>query len=350
MAKEHEGGFDFSYQLKHLKGVLSVVMTNGMNHSRPSVKGAKPFGLTKKRRRNILVKDLVRNKYIYLMLLPVVLYYLIFCYGPMYGAQIAFRDFSPGRGIWSSPWVGFKYFQEFFQSYYFVRLLRNTLLLNIFDIVFGFPMPIIMAILINEVRHRVFKRTIQTIFYLPHFISIVVICGIILDFTSGNGVINSLLGLMGFAKIRFLLLPEWFRTIYVGSDIWQATGWNSIIYLAALANISPDLYEAAKVDGAGRFRQMLNITLPGLAPTIIIMLILRMGRIMYVGVEKIILLYNPSTYETADVISSFVYRKGVIEMNYSYTTAIGLFNSAISFALVYSVNRLSRKVSDSSLW
>lgn len=301
-------------------------------------------------RRSPFVRDIIKNKYIYLMLLPVVAYYIIFWYWPMYGAQIAFRNFSPGKGIWGSEWVGLQYFIEFFNSRYFGRLLRNTLLLNVYDILFGFPAPIILAILINEIRSNPFKRTVQTITYLPHFISMVVICGLLTDFAASDGVFNDVLRAFGMDSIPFLLKPEWFRTVYVGSEIWQTLGWNSIIFLAALVNIPAELYEAAKIDGAGKLKQLLNITLPSLIPTIVIMLILRMGKIMNVGMEKILLLYNPATYETADVISTFVYRKGILEMSFSYSTAVGLFNSVISFILVVTVNRISRKLTESSLW
>lgn len=303
-----------------------------------------------KTRSNIIIKDIVKNRYVYLMLLPVVAYFLLFWYGPMYGALIAFKDFSPGKGIWGSTWVGFRHFTDFFNSYYFTRLLRNTLLLNFYDILFGFPAPIALAILINEIRSNLFKRTVQTISYMPHFISLVVVCGLITDFAASDGVFNSILSIFGIEPIQFLLRPEWFRTIYVSSEIWRTMGWSSIIYLAALVNIPLSLYEAAELDGAGRLRKIMNITIPGILPTIVIMLIMRIGKIMQVGVEKVMLLYNPATYETADVISTFVYRKGILEMSFSYSTAVGLFNSVISFILVYAANTVSRKVTDSSLW
>ena len=303
-----------------------------------------------KTRSNIIIKDIVKNRYVYLMLLPVVAYFLLFWYGPMYGALIAFKDFSPGKGIWGSTWVGFRHFTDFFNSYYFTRLLRNTLLLNFYDILFGFPAPIALAILINEIRSNLFKRTVQTISYMPHFISLVVVCGLITDFAASDGVFNAILNKFGIESIQFLLRPEWFRTIYVSSEIWRTMGWSSIIYLAALVNIPLSLYEAAELDGAGRLRKIMNITIPGILPTIVIMLIMRIGKIMQVGVEKVMLLYNPATYETADVISTFVYRKGILEMSFSYSTAVGLFNSVISFILVYAANTVSRKVTDSSLW
>ena len=294
--------------------------------------------------------DFVRNKYIYLMLLPVVTYFIIFQYVPLVGAQIAFRDFSPMLGFFKSPWVGFNWFNEFFSSYYFVRLIRNTFLINVYDIIFGFPAPIILALLLNEIRINYIKRVIQTVTYLPHFISIIVICGMIVDFFSRRGIVNSLIGHLGIAPIPFMVLPEWFRPIFVGSNIWTQVGWGSIIYLAALTAIDQELYEAATMDGAKRFRQLLHITLPSIMPTIVIMFILRIGRIMTVGFEKVLLLYNSSTYETADVISTFVYRKGILEMSYSYSTAVGLFNSVINLIMLVTFNNISKKVSESSLW
>jgi putative aldouronate transport system permease protein len=307
-------------------------------------------GLRKRSLAGTLRAQFARNKHVLLMLTPVVLYYLLFHYQPMYGAQIAFKDFSPVKGIWNSPWAGFKHFLTFFNSYYAERVIWNTILLNLYDIVLGFPAPIVLALLLNEIKNNLFKGSIQTITYLPHFISLVVVSGIILDFLARDGVANQLLGFAGVEPIPFMLLAEWFRPVYVVSGIWQNVGWASIIYLAALSGINPELYEAAKVDGAGRWRQMLNVTLPGLAPTIVIMLILRLGRMMDIGLEKVLLLYNPSTYSTADVISTFVFRKGMLEMSYSYSTAVELFNSVINFTMLVLVNRMSRKISDSSLW
>jgi putative aldouronate transport system permease protein len=284
------------------------------------------------------------------MLLPVVAYYLVFHYEPMYGAQIAFKDFSPGKGIWNSPWVGFKYFKEWFNSVYFWRLMRNTLLINVYDVLFGFPAPIILALLLNEIKSRTFKRTAQTVTYLPHFISLVVVCGLIVDFLTNDGLINNILNALGLESIPFMIKPEWFRTIYVTSGIWQGVGWGSIIYLAALSGVDPQLYEAATMDGAGRWKQTWHITLPCIMPTIVIMLILRLGQMLNVGAEKILLLYNPSTYETADVISTYVYRRGLLEMNYSYSTAVGLFNSIINFLLLVTFNKVSRRITETSLW
>ena len=298
----------------------------------------------------VLKREYVKNKYLYIMILPVILYYLIFMYQPMYGSIIAFKRYNPQLGIFNSPWVGTQYFMEFFNSYYFWRLLKNTLLISIFNIIFGFPAPIILALLLNEVRNKVFKRSVQTLTYLPHFISTVVVSSLLLNFLARDGVINSMLTVFGVEQIQFMIRPEWFRTIFVGSTIWQEIGWDSIINLAALSAIDQQLYDACKIDGGGRWRQTFSVTLPSIAPTIIIMLILKVGKIMNIGYEKIMLLYNPSTYETADVISTFVFRRGILEGNFSYAAAVGIFNSIINLTLLIMANRISRKVSDTSLW
>ncbi len=304
------------------------------------------------KRRPIPWKRIASNRYLYLMLLPTVLYFLIFEYKPMYGAIIAFKNFNPYLGITDSPWVGFKNFEKFFESYYFLRLLKNTFLMSFYSLIFIFPASLAFALLLNELRLKKLKSFLQTVSYLPHFISLIVICGMIIDFTKPGGIINSLLLGVGLISepIQFLILPEWFRTIYVGSGMWQSLGWNSIIYLAALSGINPSLYEAAVVDGAGRWKQLMNITLPGILPTVLILLILNVGTLLNVGWDKIILLYNPGTYVTADVISTFVYRRGVMEANYSFSAAVGLFNSVINFTLLVLANRISRKTTESSLW
>lgn len=299
---------------------------------------------------NMLGKDLARNKYIYIMAFPVLLFYLVFHYKPMYGAIIAFKDFAPAKGIMGSPWVGLVHFKTFFESIYFWRVLRNTLLLSVYELVFGFPAPIILALLLNEVRSKLFKSSVQTITYLPHFISLVVVCGMIKDFTVSNGVVNDIMVFFGGQRTSLLQFAQNFRTIFVSTSIWQEIGWGTIIYLAALSAIDQEQYEAARIDGAGRFRQLLNITIPGIMPTIIILLILRMGRMLNVGFEKVILLYTPATYETADVISSFVYRRGLQEFNFSFSSAVGLFNSIINFTLLITANKLSSKVNETSLW
>lgn len=297
-----------------------------------------------------IFRDLKRRPYVYLMLIPVLSYYAVFHYTPMVGVIIAFKDFSARFGIFGSPWAGLRHFESFFNSIYFTRVVRNTVLISVYDILFGFPAPIIFALLINELKGKIFKRTIQTVSYLPHFISIVVVCGLIRDFFSTTGIVNSVLGGFGFPIVQYLNQANWFRPIYIGSNVWQSFGWNSIIFLAALTSINPQLYEASRIDGAGRWKQTLFITIPGILPVVVTLLILRIGNVMSVGFEKIILLYNPMTYETAEVISTFVYKKGILEMNYSYGAAVGLFNAVINCMLLIFANYLSRRINETSIW
>jgi putative aldouronate transport system permease protein len=297
-----------------------------------------------------LKRDIIQNRELYILALPILLFYILFHYKPMYGTIIAFKNFTPAKGIMNSPWAGLQHFKNFFSSVYFGRVLKNTLIISITQLIFGFPAPILLALLINELRNRAFSRTVQTIGYMPHFISLVVLCGMIKQFTSDSGFITLLLSHVGLKKQTMLNQPGLFVPIYVISDIWQNVGWGSIIYLAALTGIDPELYDASKIDGAGRWKQTLYITIPCLLPTIIILLILRTGSILSVGSEKIILLYNPSIYETSDVISSYVYRQGLLNSDWSYSTAVGLFNSVVNFALVVMVNKISRKTSEISLW
>ncbi len=311
---------------------------------------SKPTEIKKKTKWEKVKKDFKKHKYIYIMAIPMIVYFVLFSYMPMYGVLIGFKDFNPRLGIWGSPWVGFKHFINFFDSIYFIRTLKNTALLSLYSLAWGFPAAIILSLLLNEVKSEKFKRSVQTITYLPHFISLIVICGLIVDFTSTDGLINSILVNFGVEPVNWLTKPEWFRTIYIGSGLWQSIGWDSIIFLAALSGIDPSLYEAAKIDGAGRWKQMLHVTLPGLAPTIIVMFILNIGGLMSVGSQKIINLYNPLTYDTADVISSYVYRKGLQGAEYSFSTAVGLFESAIGFALLIIANKISKKITEESLW
>ncbi len=306
-----------------------------------------------------VAKDWKRFKAVYLLALLGVAYYVIFCYMPMAGVLVAFENFKPLKGFFRSEWVGLKYFEQFFTNHYTWRIIRNTLLINFYDILFGFPAPILFALLVNEVSNKAFKRTVQTVSYLPYFISLVVICGILVDFLSMEGLINQVLvglfgaeGLipLGYEKTIFLMFPQYFRTIYVASGIWQYLGYGAIIYMAALSSVDVQLYDAAVIDGCNRFQRVLHVTLPGIMSTIVIMLILRVGSMMSVGFEKIILLYSGTTYETADVISSFVYRYGLQQNNYSYSTAVGLFNSVVNVILLVSMNAFSRKMTDVSLW
>jgi len=287
-------------------------------------------------------------------MLPGIVYYLIFKYAPMYGVIIAFQKYSIGKGILGSEWVGLKHYTDFFlRTPDAMEIIRNTILLNVYELLFAFPAPIILAILLNELRNVVFKRIVQTISYMPYFLSTVVIVGMVVNFLSpSNGIINILLkSIFGLEEgIMFLALPEWFRTIYVSSEIWQGVGWGTILYLAAIAGVNPELYEAADIDGANRWQKIRNITFQGMLPVMIILLILNLGKMMEVGYQKIILLYNPLIYDTADVINTFVYRRGLLHADFSFATAIGLFQSVIGFVLVLAANRIARKYSETSLW
>lgn len=296
------------------------------------------------------IEDIKKYPGVYLMILPVIAYYILFCYRPMYGVLMAFKDFVPIKGILGSEWVGLKHFKTFFNDIYFYRILRNTVTISLSSIIVCFPMPIIFALLLNEVKGKYFVKTVQTISYMPHFISMVVICSMIKEFTKDTGIINQLLGIFGINCGTMLAQPQYFVPVYVLSEVWQQTGWDAIIYVAALAGVDQELYEAASIDGAGKMKQTWHITFPSIMPTIIVLLILRMGSVLNVGFEKIILLYNQGIYETADVISSYVYRKGLQEFNYSYSTAVGLFNSVVSFVLVMATNALSKKTTEMSLW
>lgn len=295
-------------------------------------------------------KDWRRNRSLYILVIPVIAFYIIFNYKPMYGAIIAFKEYAPALGIENSPWVGLDNFRRFFSSVYFGRLIKNTILLSVYNLIFGFPAPIILALLLNEVRSKKFKSLAQTVTYLPHFISLIVVTGMLTDFSITSGLFNDIIVLLGGERSPLLQNPGLYRTIYVASSIWQEIGWGSIIYLSALAGVDSQLYEAAQIDGAGKWKQLLNVTLPAIAPTIIIMFILKMGTLMNMGYEKTILLYNPSTYETADIISSYIYRIGLLEQDWSYSTAIGLFNSVINFGLLLITNKMSKRFSETSLW
>ena len=301
-------------------------------------------------KQNILRRDLRRNGTLYLILLPVLAFYIIFHYFPMFGVVMAFERFNPTRGFIGSDWVGFKWFEQFFGSYYFSRLLKNTLLLSLKDILIGFPAPIILALLLNELKSRRFKKTIQTISYMPYFISVVAVSLQKNEFFSSTGAVTQLFTLFGMSPTNMLGDNRYFQSIFVGTNLWQYCGFNSIIYLAAISGVDPELYDASIVDGANRWQQTLHVTLPGISTTIIILLIMRLGSLFSVGYEKIILLYSPAVYETADTISSFVYRSGLKEANYSYAAAVNLFNSLMNFILLISFNALSRKLTERSLF
>ncbi len=312
---------------------------------------------TTKRKRSVKHKltwlyDHVRNEWqIYLMLLPTVVWMILFLYKPMYGLQIAFKDYSIFRGVAASPWVGWEHFQTLFDNDQFIRAIGNTIKISALNLIFGFPAPIILALMFNEVLHAVYKRTAQTIVYLPHFISTVIIAGIVTTaFSPTAGVVNTIMGWFGLDSIYFLTRPEWFRPIFVGTGIWQEAGFGSIVFLAAIAGVNPSLYESAVVDGASRWQMMWKITIPSILPTIIIMLIIRIGNIMEVSFELIILLYQPATWSTADVVNTFVYRQGLQSGQYDVAAAAGLFNAVVAFVLVMTANTLSRRYSRTSLW
>ena len=301
-------------------------------------------------RRRLIRRDWKMNKAVYLMAVPVIVYFFIFNYIPMGGILMAFEDYSIKKGIFGSTFVGFDNFIRFFNSIYCWRVIRNTLLISLYGLLFSFPFPIIFALCLNEIRNTKFKKLTQTISYLPYFISIVVVVSILQDFTSADGVLTQLAAALGDTGGALWSRPEWFRTLYIGSNIWQHLGYNSIIFISALAAIDQELYEAAVIDGAGRWKQTLYITLPELSSTIVVLLILRLGQIMNVGYEKTILMYSPATYETADVIASYVYRVGIEDADYGYSPAINFFNSVVNFLVLFVANAISRKLSETSLW
>ena len=299
-----------------------------------------------------LKRDFRMNKGLYFLILPVVVYLIIFNYVPMAGIVLGFERFTPKNGVYMSEWVGLKHFVTFFSSVFFVRVLKNTLILSLYSIIFGFPAPILFALLLNELDNEYYKKVIQVVSYMPNFISTVVISGIIIDFVASDGVITDMLVKVGFlneAK-NLLSVPEYFRTIMVLTDLWQQVGFGSILFLAALTGIDQELYEAAVIDGANRWKQTIHVTIPGIMPTVVIMLIMRIGGLMNANQEKILLLYNPLIYETSDVIGTFVYRKGLLEADYGYSTAVGLFNSVVNVILLFIANGVSRKYSETSLF
>ncbi len=292
-----------------------------------------------------------RDRQLLLLFIPCFIFYTVFRYGPLSGLLIAFKDYSVWKGVFDSPWVGLKHFEKFFSSTDFVTLFGNTLALGFFNLIISFPFPVLLAILLNEVRVSWFKKSVQTFSYLPAFLSVVIISSMVIDFLSPtNGIVNRALVAMGFESHYFLIDPNWFRPVYIISEIWTNTGYDAIIYLAAVAGINPTLYEAARVDGAGRWRNMWNVTLPGILPTIIIMFILKTGSMIRVGYEKVLLLYNPMTYEVADVFSTFVYRKGLLEANYSYAAAVGMFEALVAMVMLLTANLISKRVGGSGLW
>ena len=298
-----------------------------------------------------LLVDIRKDWDLYIALIPGIAFLLLFKYTPMYGIIIAFKDFNIFQGMAESAWVGLKHFERLFTSSGFMQVFRNTLIISIYKIVFLFPLPIIIAIMMNELRKAIFKRTVQTIVYLPHFLSWVIVSGLFIDLLSVNGgLVNKLIVSLGGEPIRFFLDNDIFRSLLITSAGWKEIGWNSIIYLAAMAGIDPQLYEAAKIDGANKWRQTFHITLPGLIPIIALMFILRLGAILEAGTEQILVMYNPSVYKVADVIGTYVYRVGLGEQNYSFSTAVGLFESIIAFFLIITGNYLSRKYLQRGIW
>lgn len=302
-------------------------------------------------RPGMLAKRLFLNRYLLLMFAPCFIFYILFHYLPMLGIVISFKNYNMYKGIAASDWVGLKYFRLFLNSPDFLPVMRNTLVLGLCKVIFEMPLPIVLAISLNELRSRLFKRFVQTVSYLPHFISNVVVASMVLLFLSpSTGELNRLLGMIGIGPINFMSMPEMFRPVYIASEIWQHTGWATIIYLAALTAIDPFLYEAADIDGANRWQKIKHVTIPGILPVIVIIMILNVGNVLEIGFEKVFLLYNPATYSTADIVQTYVYRAAFNGGNYSYAAAIGVFLGVISCLFLLATNRVARKYGGTSLW
>ena len=293
------------------------------------------------------------NRYwdLYLLLVPVVLYFIIFKFWPMYGVQIAFKDFSPSKGIFDSPWVGFKHFLRFFNSFNFWDILRNTITISFYQLIAGFPIPILLALVLNEMRNAKFKKLLQTVTYAPHFLSTVVLVGMLTAFLNpSTGLVNRVIEMLGGEAINFMAEESWFSSLYVWSGVWQNAGWGTIIYMSSLSSIDVQLYEAATIDGASRFKKLLHVTLPSIVPTAVTMLILDCGRIMNIGFEKAFLMQNDLNINRSEVISTYVYQVGITQAQYSYSTAVDLFNAVINVILLLVVNKISKKLTQTSLW
>lgn len=298
-----------------------------------------------------LAKNIRKNWILYVMILPVVIYYITFAYAPMYGVQLAFKNYKIKLGIMGSPWVGLDHFKRFFNSYNFSLLLKNTLGISIYSLLVGFPIPIIFALLLNYIKNQYLKKTVQMVSYAPYFISTVVICGMLSIFMNPDtGVFNAILKALGMKPVDFLSKPQWFKIIYVWSGVWQGMGWSSIIYISALSGVDYEMHEAAIVDGATKIQRILHIDLPSIKPTIVMMLILQLGSLMNVGFEKVFLLQNTLNKQAASVISTYVYEVGLINSDYGYSTAIGLFNSIINMILLVGANWFCKKFADESLF
>lgn len=297
------------------------------------------------------IKRIIRNYDLYLLLLPTLAYFIIFHYVPMYGVQIAFKNFNPIKGIMGSPWVGFDNFERFFQSYQLGTIIKNTLGISIFELLVAFPAPVLLALMINQLTNERFKRLVQTVTYAPHFISTVVVVGIVyLLLSPKTGAVNSLLGIFNIEPIFFMGSADWFKTVFVFSGIWQNIGWGTIIYLAALTSVNPEYHEAAVVDGATKLQRVFHIDIPAILPTVIIMLIMNMGHMMSVGFEKVYLMQNQLNIDSSETIQTYVYKAGLVQAQYSYSSAIGLFNTVINFILLISVNQIAKSLKQTSLW
>lgn len=301
-------------------------------------------------KRGLKFKKIFSNYQLYLFLLPALIYFIVFHYLPMYGILIAFKDFVATKGIMGSPWVGFKHFDRFFESFQFWTLIKNTLGLSVVQLIVGFPLPIFLALMLNQIRSEKYKRFVQTVVYAPHFISVVVLAGMIFVFFSNNGLINNIILLFGGDPISFMAKPEWFKPLYIASGVWQETGWAAIIYLAALAGVSPELHEAAVMDGANKWQRIFHVDIPAIMPTAVILLILSVGGIMNIGFEKAYLLQTPMNQPSAEIIPTYVYKMGLQQAQYSFAAAVGLFNAVINLILLIAVNKFAKKLSGTGLW
>lgn len=306
---------------------------------------------TSRQVRNQMWTRVKRDYELYLFLLPIIIIYLVFKYYPMYGVQIAFKDFSPSQGIWGSEWVGLQHFIDFFNSYNFWSIITNTITLSFLSLLFGFPVPIIIAIMLNQMLGKRYKKFIQTVIYAPHFISTVVLVGMLHVFLSPNsGIVNHLITWLGGEPVLFMADEGWFRPLYILSGIWQETGFATIIYLAALAGVNPELHEAAIMDGASKWKRVWYVDIPSILPTIVILLILALGNIMSIGFEKAFLMQNDLNYATSNILPTYVYEMGIQKAQYSFSTAVGLFNSIINIILIVTVNRIAKRLTETSLW
>lgn len=305
--------------------------------------------ILKKSKIQLTVEHIQKYWILYLMMIPATVLLILFTYGPMYGIIMAFQDFTVFKGYTGSPFVGLKHFQRLFSDPLFYRLFKNTFMVGVLDFLFSFPAPLIFALILNEVRKVRFKSVVQSISYLPHFIPLVVMVGIIFELFGSYGIINSLLSSLGMEPISFFTKSEWFLPLYIGSGVWKTIGWGSIIYMGALTNIDSTLYEAADMDGANRWQKMWHVTLPSLRPTVVTLFILNAGGIMQVGFEKVFLMSSPATYEVSDVLSTYVYRQGILNSDFSYSAAVGLFNNIVALLFVLLANKIAKKLGEEGI-